>query len=215
MADKPPKDDPTVEVPMTLLTAMQEQMAELERKVADNEAKNAGLEELLSKQAETTGENKLREKKNFEPKFRTVRVRKYPMGGDETNLGWVIGWSNRGAYQTVDRTGISPQIVDMIDLVFLGHEKTKEGKLQVEQVKLLDFMNKGIQIHCKILEKKVEPVQIPTNEEIDVTIFDPAHGLTSTGEKIDGYITHDEIKYKIQIPGIAEPVWIDSLYANA
>lgn len=210
------KEDSVVEVPLKLLTQMQEQMADLERKVADGEAKAAGFEELAAKVAEAQGEKKegLRERKSFEPKFRTLRLRKYPIAGDPENLGYVVGWTNRGAYQVVDKTGVSPVIVDMIDIVFLGSEKTKEGKLKAEQVKLLDLMNKGIFVHCKILETKKESIKTPTNEEIDITMFDPAHGLVTTGEKIDGYFAQDEIKYKIQIPGIAEPVWIDATYAN-
>lgn len=210
------KDEGTVEVPLKLLTAMQEQMSELERKVAEGEAQRAGFEELAQKVAEANGEKKdaLRERKSFEPKFRTIRLRKYPIAGDPENLGYVVGFTNRGAYQTVDKTGISPVIVDMIDIVFLGSEKTKEGKLKAEQVKLLDLMNKGIFTHCKILETKKESKKVPTNEEIDITIFDPAHGLVTTGEKIDGYFAYDDTQYKIQVPGIAEPVWIDAMYAN-
>lgn len=209
-------DGGVVEVPLKLLTKMQEQMADMERKIADGEAKSAGLEELASRMAEAAGEKKegLRERKNFEPKFRTLRLRKYPIAGDFENKGYVIGWTNRGAYQTVDKTGIAPVIVDMIDIVFLGQEKSKDGKLKAEQVKLLDLMNKGEFVHCKILEIKKENKKVPTNEEIDVTIFDPAHGLVSTGETVDGYFAYDDLKYKIQIPSIAEPVWIDAIYAN-
>ena len=205
-----------VEVPLKLLTQMQEQMAEMERKIADGEAKSAGLEELAGRLAEANGEKKegLRERKTFEPKFRTIRLLKYPIAGDFDNKGIVIGWTNRGAYQFIDKTGVSPQIVDMIDIVFLGKEKTKDGKLQAEQVKLLDLKNKGEALHCKILEVKKENKKVPTNEEIDVNVFDPAHGMVSTGETVDGYFAYDDLKYKLQVPGVAEPVWIDAMYAN-
>lgn len=205
-----------VEVPLKLLTQMQEQMAELERKVADGEAKAAGLEEIAARMAEANGEKKegLRERKTFEPKFRTLRLRRYPIKGEFDNKGLVVGWTNRGAYQTVDKTGVTPIIVDMIDIVFLGQEKDKSGKLQAEQVKLLDLMNKGEFVHCKILEIKKENMKVPTNEEIDITMFDPAHGLVQTGEKIDGYFAYDELKYKIQVPGLPDPIWIDAMFAN-
>ena len=79
-------DKKTVEVPLSDLRAMQEQMAEMDRIIAESDAKQAGLEELLSKGASTNEEPKLREKRNFEPKFRTVRLHKYPIAGDITNL---------------------------------------------------------------------------------------------------------------------------------
>jgi len=203
----------TIEVPSDVLLKMQEQMAEMERKLVDQEAKSAGIEEILAKTPENT-EPKLREKKSFEPKFRTVRLRKYPIAGDVENLGYVVGWTNRGAYQVVDRTGLTPQTVDMLDVIFLGQEKNKEGKIKAESIKLLDLFNRGQQVHCKILEQKREEVKIPTGEEIDVTIFDPAHGLVSTGDKIDGWIINSEIKYKIQVPGVDKPLWIDSIFCN-
>lgn len=203
-----------IEVPADTLVKMQEEMAELQRKVADNEAKSAGIEELMSKAAEVGSEPKLREKKNFEPKFRTVRLRKYPIAGDIENPGYIVGWTSRGAYQSVDKTGISPQIVDMIDVVFLGQERNEDGKIKAESIKLLDLYNRGQQVHCKILETKREEIKTPTGEEIDVTVFDPAHGLMATGEKVDGYIVNSEIKYKLQVPGVDEQVWIDSVFCN-
>lgn len=212
---KDPKKDEKVEVPLKLLEEMQKSMAELERKVAESDAKNAGLEEMFSKGAETEGKDKgLREKKNFEPKFRTVRLRQYPIAGNVDDQGYIIGWTNRGAYQEVDRTGVSPQTVDFIDVVFLGHEKTKDGKIKAEKVKLLDIMNKGTQVHCKILEMKRDEKKVATGEEINVSIFDPAHGLVETGDVIDGYVTFSDIQYKIQVPGVADPVWVDGKFVN-
>ncbi len=202
------------EVPTEVLVKMQEQMAELERKAAEQEAKTAGMEEIFSKGAEGPLEPKLRTKKNFEPKFRTVRLRKYSIAGDIDNLGYVIGWTSRGAYEVVDRSGTSPQIVNMIDVIFYGQEKNKDGKIKAESIKLLDLLNNGKQIHCKILEEKREKIEVPTGEEIDVTVFDPAHGLISTGEKVDGIVAYSEIKYKLQVPGIDQPIWIDSTFCN-
>lgn len=210
MADE--KKEKTVEVPLELLTKMQEQMAELERKNADIEAKNEGIQQMLSK-AGTEGEPKLREKKNFEPKFRTVRIRKYPIAGNIENMGYVVGWTNRGAYQEMDRTGLVPTITDFLDVIFLGQEKTSNGKIKAEKIRLLDLFNNSTQVHCKILETKKEPRVVPTGEEIDVTVFDPAHGLMATGDKIDGYVTFSDIKYKIAIPGQGEH-WVDAEFLN-
>lgn len=216
MAEKDDKDKKpkTVEVPEDILVKMQESMAEMERKLADSDAKIEGIKELSAASAEAPNEPKLREKKSFEPKFRTVRLRKYPIAGDINNMGYIVGWTNRGAYQVVDRSGITPEKVDMIDVIFYGQEKNENGKIKAEAIKLLDLYNNGLQIHCKILEQKREDVKVPTGEEIDVTIFDPAHGLVATGDKIDGWVCASEIKMKLQVPGIQDPVWIDSCFCN-
>ena len=104
--------------------------------------------------------------------------------------------------------------LDFIEVIFLGYEKDEKGKLKAEKIKLLDLMNFGIQVNCKILETEKKTIDVPTNEEIAVQSFDPQHGLVSTGEIIDGYTSYSEIKYKLQIPGIEQPVWVDSLYCN-
>lgn len=212
MADKTPKTEDKVEVPLKLLTEMQEQLAALEKSDADKEAKIAGLEQSMSK-ADTTDAPKLREKRTFEPKFRTVRLRKYPKANGET-LEYVVGWTNKGAYQEVDKTGIAPSIVDFIDIIYLGDEKTAGGKIKAEKVKLLDFLNKGQQVHCKILETRTEPKQVPTGEVIEVLVYSPQHGMTSTGESIDGYVMRSDTEFKVQVPGHGE-IWIDGEFVNA
>lgn len=204
-----------VSVPLKLLTELQEGLAKAEKAAADATARAAGVEDALATQAGagTIGESKLREKKSFEPAFRTVRLRKYPIAGDLDDLGFIVGWTNRGAYQEVDKTGISPQVVDYIDVIFLNHEKNEKGAIKAEKIKLLDLLNKGEQVHCKIIETKREDKPTPTGEEIDVTVFDPQHGLVSTGEKIDGYATFSSIQYKVSVPNIGE-VWVDATYCN-
>lgn len=209
----PPEGD-MVKIPLADLTKIQETLADQDRKIADMEAKNAGLEELFAKGNPPEGEKGLRTKKTFEPKFRTVVIRKYPKAGDVTNMGYVIGWSNRGAYQEVDRTGVSPQVVDFIDIFFLGDERTPEGKLKAEKVRLLDLLNKSERVHCKILDTKIEKREEPTGEEINVSTFDPQHGLVSTGDTIDGYVTFSDITYTVQIPGVDNPVTIDGEFCN-
>jgi hypothetical protein len=190
-------------VPTSLLEDIQTRLNEAEIAVEQANARTAGLEEMLaaSKGADALGEKKLREKKNYEPKFRTVRLRKFPIAGDITNPGYVIGWTKRGAYQEVDRTGVSPQVVDYIDIIFLGHEKTAEGKLQAEKVRLLDLLNKGEQVNVKILKTVREDIAYPTGEEIHVTSWDPQHGLVDTGETVDGFYKMSDITYTVDIPG--------------
>lgn len=218
-AKKPPEgeqeEEKVVSVPLKLLTELQEGLTRAEKTAADATARAAGVEDMFAANAgaNTIGESKLREKKTFEPAFRTVRLRKYPIAGDLTDLGFVGGWTNRGAYQEVDRTGIAPQTVDYIDVIFLNHEKTEKGAIKAEKIKLLDLLNKGEQVYCKILETKREDKPTPTGEEIDVTVFDPQHGLVSTGEKIDGYVTFSSIQYKLNVPGIGE-MWVDATYCN-
>ena len=156
MADKDEvkKEDKVVSVPMSTLTAMQEQMAELERKNAEQEAKTAGLEAMVEASAKDAGEPKIRAKKDFDPKFRTVRIRKYPMAGDYDNQGYVIGWTDRGAYQEVDKTGVTPTIVDMLDIFFLGHDRDEKGKLKAEKIKMLDLCNKVHKCTARLLKRR-------------------------------------------------------------
>lgn len=198
------------------LASISEQLADLQKALVDRDAKMAGLEEMFatSHDADTTGEKKLRERKDFEPAFRTVRLRKYPMNGDVTNLGYVVGWSNRGAYHKVDRNGVAPVLVDWIDIIFLGHERNEKGVLQAEAVPLLDLLNRGEQVHCKVIDKKSAVRKEPTGEEINITIWDPKHGLVSTNETIDGWVSFTDVTFSLQVPGIAEPVEVDSKYAN-
>lgn len=208
VSPEPPK---TVEVPLELLTQMQEQIATLEKNDVDKDAKIAGLEQINAT-ADTTDTPRLRERKNFEPKFRTVRLRKYPKG-ESDEMEYVSGWTNKGAYQLVDRTGVSPQIVDYIDILFLGDEKTEDGKIKAQQVKLLDFLNKGQQVHCKVIEMRRRDIPVPTNEEISVVTFDQQHGMMSTGETIDGYMIQSDIQVLVNVPGHGE-VLIDGEFVN-
>jgi hypothetical protein len=212
--DKEEKKVETVEVPLSTITKLQESLAQMELDRENDRARMAGLEEMVSKGASTEAEPKLREKKNFEPKFRTVRIRKYPIAGDYNNQGYVIGWTSRGAYQEVDRSGVSPAIVDFIDVIFLGHERTEDGKIKAERVKLLDLFNNGVQVYCKIIDTKVESHKVETGEEIAVSTYDQNHGMISTGDTIDGYYAYSDITYTIQIPGVDKPVVIDSLFCN-
>ncbi len=212
--EKEKKDKGIVEVPQDTLTKILEKQSEQERLLEESRAKTAGIEEMLAKGAAPEGEPKLRKKNDFEPKFRTVRIRKYPMKGDIENLGYIVGWTSRGAYRKVDTSGLQKEWVDMLDVIFLGHERNAEGKLQAESIPLLDIMNNGVQVNCKILKVHREEKDKPTGEQIAVQTFDPKHGLVPTGEIIDGFTSYSEIKYEVQIPGIAEPVTIDSLYCN-
>lgn len=203
-----------VVVDQKTLQQVLDKQAEMELEIEENKNKQAGLEALLNEGKDSAPEGKLREKKNFEPKFRTVKLRQYPFDANNpTELTYVIGISDRKAFQEVDSSGITRQVVDMIEIIPLP--KSKDEKPVAMKVKLLDFMNNGIQKNCKILSvKREEDDKVPTGEEIDVTVFDPAHGLTATGDKVDGYTSFAKIKYEIQIPGVAESIWIDAKYCN-
>lgn len=216
----------------TLATVLEKQ-SQMEKDLADKDAKMAGLEEMFAadKGADTTGaeKGKLRERKDHEPQFRTVRVRKYPMAGDVTKMGWVIGWTDRGAYHKVDKTGVSAQLVDWIDIIFLDHEKDGDGKLVAESVPLLDLLNKGEQVHCRVLDIKdykglsFKPSypstfqaerKVGTGEEIRIKTFDQKHGLMESDEIIDGYVGFTDLRYVVQIPGRSEPFEVDGKYVN-
>ncbi len=213
------------------IASILESQANTEKALEDLRAKNAGLEAMFeaNKGADTNGEKKLRERKNFEPAFRTVTLKKYPIKGDVENLGYVIGWTNRGAYQRVNRDGIAPVVVDYIDIIFLGHERNEEGKLQAESVPLLSLLN-AAEVNCKVLEVKdyngekfritYPPTgqgvrKMPTGEEINITTFDPKHGMVATGDMIDGWVGFTDLTYVIQIPAVPEPVEVDGKYLNA
>lgn len=205
-----------VAVDQKTLSEILRKQSDMEQERENDRARMAGLEEMLesTKGASTVGGDKLRERKTFEPAFRTVRLRKYPIAGDPEKLGYVVGWTSRGAYQKVDRTGVSPVMVDYVDVLFLGHERNAEGVLQAEAIPLLDLLNRGEQVHCKIINVEKTPRQVPTGEEIGVSSWDPQHGLVSTGETIDGYVAFTDVKYTIQIPDHAESVIIDGKYVN-
>lgn len=220
-----------VVVDQATLTTILQQQAETEKRLADLDAKNAGLLELVEagKGADTNGAPKLRERKNFEPAFRTVTLKQYPIAGDIEKLGYVIGWTNRGAYQKVNRDGVSPVVVDYIDVIFLDNERTEDNKLRAESIPLLSLLNAS-EVTCKVLEMKDyegkpfrlsypptgQGVQImPTGEEIAISTFDPKHGLVTTGETIDGYVGFTNLTYVIQIPGRAEAVEVDGKFLNA
>lgn len=197
------------------LAGILEKQSALEIALENESAKRAGLEEMFAaeKGADTTGQPKLRERKNFEPSFRTVGIKKMPVAGNHEDQAFVIGWTNRGAYQKVDRSGVSPQIIDYIDVFFLGREKNEKGVLQAESVRLLDLIG-ATEVVCKILDTKKETRKVPTGEEINVSVWDPKHGLVSTGDLIDGWVAYTDTTFKIQIPGVIEPVEIDEKYCN-
>ncbi len=207
-----------------VLTNILKKQAEQDIELENMKAKNAGMEELweAEKGVSPTGEKKLRERKSYEPAFRTVKLRKYPIGGDVEKLGYVIGWTNRGAYEKVDRSGISPVVINYLDIVFLD-ELTMEAKrtlvdgkdvVLAEAVPIKDLLNQGIPVNCKIIERRMNTRKVPTGEEINVTMWDPAHGLMQTGEVIDGYVAVTDLEYVIQIPGLIKQLTIDGKYVN-
>lgn len=204
-----------VSVPAGILADIQKRLLDAETAAANAEARAAGVESMLadSKGADALGEKKLREKKSFEPKFRTVRLRKYPMAGDSTQMGYVGGWTKKGAYQEVDRSGVAPVMVDYIDVIYLGHEKNAEGTLVAEKVRLLDLLNKGEQVAVKILKTVREDVAHDTGEEIHVTTWDPQHGLVDTGDTVDGFYKISEITYTVDIPGLG-PTDVNGEFVN-
>ena len=216
------------------LAKVLEGQAALEAQLANETAKREGLEAMFAEQNpdDASGEKKLRQRKNFEPAFRTVAIKKLQKSDDPEDVGYVIGWTNRGAYQKVDKTGVAPMIVDYIDVIILGDERVTEGEkagtLKAYSVPLLSLINSQ-EVNCKVLETKDytgKPFRlsypptgqgekiVATGEEIAVTTFDPKHGLVQTGDMIDGYVGFTDLTFVIQIPGVPEPLEIDAKYVN-
>lgn len=219
MANTPEGDTEEKMIPVSesMLKELLAEISTLKSNDAEREAQMEGLRQIAESAvgADAVGVPKLREKKNFEPKFRTVRLRKFPIAGDEENMGIVVGWTAKGAYQVVDRSGITPAIVDYLDIIFLGHERDPEtGKLKAERVKLLDLLNSGSPVVCKVLKLEKNEEKVPTGEEINVSVWDPQHGLTETGDTVDGYVGMTTLTYTLEVPGVKEPVIIDGQFVN-
>lgn len=240
MADDKNKD-PQSPAPVTLkpgevvvdqktLTNILEGQAKLETALANETSKREGLEAMFaSKDTEAAMDEKgLRRRRNFEPAFRTVAIKKLSIGENAEDFRYVIGYTDRGAYPVVDRTGVAPIIVDFIDVILLGAERTDNGKLQSVTVPLLTLINSP-EVNCKVLETKDytgKPFRltypatgqgeqlVPTGEEIAATTLDPKHGLVTTGEIIDGFVGFTNLTFVIQIPGVADPLEIDQKYVN-
>lgn len=216
------------------LAKISEQTAKSEKDTEDMRARMAGLEQMVRDGAE--GADKPKHRKEFTPAFRTVTLKKMAMNGEYENEGYVIGWTNRGAYHKIDRSGVSAVAVDYIDVLFLGHERNKEGKLQAESVPLLSLLSCP-EVTCKVLEVRdhegkpykirYQPMIDPdigldrdgerreyTGEKIRVKTFDPKHGLQETDDTIEGWVAFTDLTFLIQIPGIEEPIEIDSKFCN-
>lgn len=213
MADEIIKDDKktTVEVPQETLSKIMEDIAQLQKDNADKDAKIAALSD--GGEAKPVGQTPLREKKTFEPAFRVVRLKKLPFNGDPEDKRIVIGWTDRGSYQKVDRSGTHAELVDYMQVIYLGHERDKDGKLQAFEVKTLDLYN-AESIVCKIINEDVKKTKDPTGEVIPVTTYDPKHGTVLTGDTVDGWVENAEVKLTISVPGVIEPVTINAKYAN-
>lgn len=194
--------------------------------------KNAGLEELFAQgkdKDDPTGEKKLRERKNYTPAFRTVTLKKFSVDEDPEHAKIVVGWTNRGSYRKVDRSGVAPEIVNYLDIILLDDEKTEDGKLKAYSVPLLTLLE-AEEVTCKVLEMKdykgeqFRPSYPPTGfgekkvgtgEVIRITSWSPEHGLIETGEEIDGWVGFTDLSLILQIPGRPEPLEIDQKYVNA
>lgn len=212
------------------LETIQAQMAQMEQDRENDKLKMAGLEEMFAAESGKTSEPGLREKKNTEPTFRTVHLRKYDPAntGDPENEKFIVGWSPRGAYRKAVDNGLGgKEFVEYLDVIFLDSQK--DGKVQAVSVPALDVMNSGHRVACRVLDIKdykgqsFKPTypqtgqaerKIKTGEEIHVTSWDPKHGLVDSGEIIDGWVAVSDLTFVVQIPGRAEPFEIDQRFLN-
>lgn len=220
-----------VVVDQKTLSAILEKQALMETDLENEKLKRVGLEELFAAESGKTTEPGLREKKNTEPTFRTVNLRKYDPtnSGDPDKEDFIIGWTPRGAYRKGVDNGLGgKEFVEFLDVIFLNSEK-KDGKVQAVSVPALDVMNSGHRVACRVLDIKdykgnsFKPTYPPTGqaerkvatgEEISITTWDPKHGLVDSGEIIDGWVAFSNLTFLVQIPGRAEPYEIDQRFVN-
>lgn len=225
------KEGETV-VPVKTIEAIQEQMATMAIELENTKLKAAGLEDLFAAESGKTAEPGLREAKNTEPAFRTVSLRKYDPSnsGDPEKEDFIIAWTPRGAYRKwVDNGSGSKEQVDYLDVIFLNGKKDG-AKVEAVSVPAIDVMTSGRRVLCRVLDikdykgrsfKPTYPAtgqaerKIATGEEMQITSWDPKHGLVTTGETIDGWIGVSDLTFVIQVPGHAEPLEIDSRFVNA
>lgn len=200
MADETKK---TVEVPVDLLKEMQEKIAALEAR----DTVNAVME----------GKKDIRELESLEAKFKQkkIRLRKVRILNDknEDKGGIVIGWTARGAYEVVDKSGPNAVNVNMMDVFFLGGPKDKPTTIT------LKTLMSGEEIWCDEVSRDVQIKKHKTGEEIEVMEWDTKTGRgnnqISTGVIIDGYYAIPEGTMALKVPGQEEPVIIDIRFANA
>lgn len=220
-----------VAVSAKTLEAIQEQMATMATEIENEKLKRAGLEEMFAAESGKTTEPGLREKKNTEPTFRTVSLRKYDPAhtGDPESEKFIIGWTPRGAYRKAVDNGLGgKEFVEYLDVIFLDSEKV-DGKVQAIAVPALDVMNSGRRVVCRVLDIKdykgqsFKPTypqtgqaerKVGTGEEISVTTWDPKHGLVDSGEVIDGWVAFSDLTFIVQIPGRTDPLEIDQRFVN-
>jgi hypothetical protein len=209
--EKDNKEPLTVEVPQAQLTEILTKLNSLEIANADKDAKIAGF--MAMQDAPAVGDTPLRQKKTFEPAFRVARLKKLPFNGDPEDKRIVIGWTNRGSYQKVSREGVAPELIDYMQIIFLGHEKNAEGKPQAFEVRTLDLYN-AESITCRIEKQEVHKHVEPTGEIIPVVTYDPKHGNVLTGETVDGWVETPEVTLTLIVPGIKDPVTVDARFVN-
>lgn len=200
------EDKKTVEIPQDQLTEIMSRLSTLEIENANKDAKIAGLQAATAAAA-PVGETPLRQKQTFEPAFRTVRLKKMPYKGNVEDKRIVIGWTNRGSYQKVNRDGVAPEIVDYMQLIFLGDEKN------AYETRTLDFYNAETVV-CKVEKESKKTYKKPTGEVIPVVVYDPKHGSVMTGETVDGFIEYTDVELVLSVPGEKEPLTIDAKFVN-
>ena len=157
------------------------------------------------------GKKDIRELESLEERFKTKKyyLRKIKIVDDkgEDHGGIVVGWTDRGAYEVVDKSGVSAIMVNYMD-VFLLRKKTP---VTVKAMTVKD----GERIECTEVSRDIKIHKHKTGEEIEVMEWDEKHGHLSTGTMIDGYYATPEGTITVSIPGIAEPYTINQKYLNA
>lgn len=197
--------DKKIEVDESLLLDMQKQIKDLE-------ARTLAAETAALVTAVAEGKKDIREIESLTERFKLkeLTLRKLSITGADgkDKGGIVIGWTPRGAYEVVDKSGANAVLVNMMDVFFLG------GSDKPTTIKASDLV-KGERIKCKEISRDMQVVKHKTGEEIEVSEFKTEHGLVATGTIIDGYYAQPEGTYTVSIPEHDKPVTINQMFFNA
>lgn len=203
MAD--PKEPKKIEVDESVLTDLMAQLASQKRDIDSLNAKA-----LISDVEE--GKKGLREVEDAAAKYAKApheySLRMVSMAdtkGNETKK-LVIGWTAKGCYVKVKDHPNEPETL-MYDVLFYGDEKA----VPITAKKFKD----GERIKCVEVSRDIKLEKHATGEEMEVTQFDPKHGMTATGIIIDGFDQRPEGTYTLQVPGFPDPITVNMNHVNA
>lgn len=206
MAETKPNEGDTIVVTKAEMATLLARMDSMEKELAST----ASLDEV---KAIESGTADIREIENIEEKWKkapkVMHLRSVAMEDPKTKQvvnKVVVGWTKRGCYVKVKDHPNEPETL-MYDVYFYGDKEP----VAITAKKFLD----SPRIKCMEIGRDITVKKYKTGEELEVTEFDPKHGLKSTGTIIDGYYATPEGTYALKVPGINEPVVVNINHVNA